>query len=49
VLDPGQNKNFIDRYLDMTFDLSGVIFILTADNTDTIQSPLRDLLEIVQF
>jgi ATP-dependent Lon protease len=48
VLDPAQNAEFYDNYIETEYDLSNVLFIATANDLSTIQGPLRDRMEIIE-
>ncbi len=49
VLDPEQNQSFVDHYIELEYDLSQILFICTANTTQTVVAPLLDRMEVVKF
>lgn len=49
ILDPEQNKNFVDRYIELPIDISEAIFICTANDIDLVHPALKDRMEIIEF
>lgn len=49
ILDPEQNQNFVDNYMDVKIDLSNVLFICSANTTNSISEPLLDRMDMIEL